>query len=450
MVDGTDLFEYFLCPYKVYNRHNRDKSLMLPPSDFAKRLWEIGREHEKEITSVLKVVKPEYPIGDFAKGFLQTFKLMQIGSEVISQGVLKEGTHRGIPDLLFKQKGESKLGSFFYIPADIKSSLKSKEEQLMQLMFYDMLLEKVQGFSANIGIMILKGTSELIDLSKYKEKFNESLRMVEKLNKGLEYGLHIDSVCRECPWRGVCIPLAEKTKDVSLIYGLSRPLHYKMLDYGIKTLEDLKETDTEKLIQICSVTEPTVEKWKEQANVVLTNKGKVNKIELPETENHICLDIETAEDGSLYLIGLWQNNKFKYFFSEKDEKKIVDEFVEYVLALKDFRLYHYGVFERTAFKALFNKYSVPEHIQKEIFNKMIDTFYLVKGNAILPLRSYGLKEVAKCFGFKWRSSDASGGNSMLWFKEWKDKKNPELLKKILEYNEDDVKATQIVLDKLSK
>ena len=60
------------------------------------------------------------------------------------------------------------------------------------------------------------------------------------------------------------------------------------------------------------------------------------------------------------------------------------------------------------------------------------------------------KEVAKYFGFSWRADDAGGGNSMAWYKTWKESKDSDLKEKIIGYNEDDVKATQIILDKLRK
>ncbi len=450
MIEGTDVFEYFLCPYKVYNRHNRDRSLMVPASEFTRRLIDLGKNHEKELISSIEYSRPEYSFGDFTKGFLQTFKLMQIGSEVIYQGVLKEGEYLGIPDILFRQKGESKLGSYYYIPADIKSTLRSKDEQIMQLMFYNMVLEKIQGYSSGKGILILKDCSEMIDLTKHQDKFKQALSMIERINKGLEYGLHIDSVCKDCPWRNVCIPIAEEKKDVSLVYGLSRPAHYKIQEIGIETLGDLSRSETSKVAESLGNTESVIEKWKEQANVILTNKDKITKLELPKTKHHVCLDIETAEDGSLYLIGLWHNGEFKYFFSENDERKIINEFIDYVLSLEDFRLYHYGVYEKTLFRQLFERYGIEEHIRKTIYDNMIDLFTLVKRHAVLPLKYYNLKDVAKHFGFKWRSSDASGGNSIMWYEEWRKNKDEKLLKKILDYNEDDVKGTHVVLEKLSE
>ena len=450
MIEGTDVYEYFLCPYKVYNRHNTDKSLMIPLPEFTKHLLEQGRNHEKELVASIKASRPIFPFKDFEKGFLETLKLMKKKAEFIHQGVLIFEDHLGIPDLLIKQKGKSKLGKHFYIAADVKLSSKSKEEQIMQLLFYDMLLGKTQGFSSNKGILILRNCSEMIDLTPYKEEFESSLTKIRAIINGLDYGLHIDSVCKDCPWKNVCFPLAEKRKDVSLVYSLSRHIHYKLLEQGIKTVKDLVEIDTEKLAELSCVNEGTALRWKDQAEVVLSKKDKIMKIDLPETKNHICLDIETSEDGFVYLIGLWHNNKFVHFFSEKNEKNTFEDFIEYLLSLKDYRLYHYGTFEKTVFRQIFEKYNIDENIRHEIFSRMTDLFQLVKKYAILPLNYYNLKDVAKHFGFKWRASDASGGNSMIWYDEWVKNKDKKLLKKILEYNEDDVKATSIVLEKLRK
>jgi len=195
MIEGTDLFEYFMCPYKVYNRHNRDRKLMIAPSEFAKRIMELGRNHEKEVVSHITYMKPSYPRFDFSKGFIETHKIMKLGADNIYQAILKDDEYLGIPDLIIKQEGESNLGNYHYIAADVKSSIRSKEQQIMQLMLYDYILEKIQGFSARKGMLILKNVSEMIDLSKYEEKFKVALAKVHELDKGKEFGMHIDTVC---------------------------------------------------------------------------------------------------------------------------------------------------------------------------------------------------------------------------------------------------------------
>lgn len=447
MIEGTDVYEYFLCPYKVYNRHNRDRSLLVPLSEFNKKLMELGIAHEKEMVSALKFVQPKYR--DLEEGFKQTVKFMEKGAEIIYHGVLKYGDYLGIPDLLIRQEGASVFGSWHYIPAEIKINMRGKEEHVMQLLFYNMILDKIQEHNAFKGMLILKNTSEIVDIALYEDKFKEALQKIQEVSEGLDWGMHIDSVCKECGWRNVCYKLAEEKHDASLVYGLSRSLHYKLIEQGIKTVEDVVHADPNVLVQIEGITEHAIEKWKRQANVVITKKAEITKVKLPDTENRICLDLETSEDGSVYLIGLWHKNKFKYFFSEHDEQKILQEFIDYVLALKDYRLYHYGSFEKTVFRQLFEKYNIPDDISKGIFSNMIDMFQILRQNAMLPLMYYDLKSVAKHFGFSWRASDASGGNSIIWFETWKKNKDPELLKKILAYNEDDVKATDIVLEKIS-
>jgi uncharacterized protein len=60
---------------------------------------------------------------------------------------------------------------------------------------------------------------------------------------------------------------------------------------------------------------------------------------------------------------------------------------------------------------------------------------------IFPLSFYSLKDIASYLGFSWRADDASGANSVIWFEKWLGSKDESLKRKILEYNEDDVRAT---------
>ena len=131
MITATDVFEFFMCPYKTYNKFNRDKSLMLPLSEFSKKLMEIGREHEKEMVSHLKVSRPKYNYWDFEKGFEETLKLMKSGDDIIYQGLLKDKNYVGLPDLLFKRKGKSKLGNFYYTHPQLVTIHESPVTDLM-------------------------------------------------------------------------------------------------------------------------------------------------------------------------------------------------------------------------------------------------------------------------------------------------------------------------------
>lgn len=63
-----------------------------------------------------------------------------------------------------------------------------------------------------------------------------------------------------------------------------------------------------------------------------------------------------------------------------------------------------------------------------------------------PVHDYSLKTLARYLGFKWRDPHPSGAASIEWYERWTDTRDPSLKQRILEYNEDDCRATRVLLD----
>ena len=63
-----------------------------------------------------------------------------------------------------------------------------------------------------------------------------------------------------------------------------------------------------------------------------------------------------------------------------------------------------------------------------------------------PTRDYSLKTLAKYLGFGWRDAHPSGAASIEWFHRWVESRDPEGRQRILDYNEDDCRATRVLLD----
>jgi predicted RecB family nuclease len=64
----------------------------------------------------------------------------------------------------------------------------------------------------------------------------------------------------------------------------------------------------------------------------------------------------------------------------------------------------------------------------------------------------GLKQLAGAAGFEWRDANPSGEASMLWYETAVSADSPEALasrQRILEYNEDDCRATKALRDWLN-
>ena len=63
-----------------------------------------------------------------------------------------------------------------------------------------------------------------------------------------------------------------------------------------------------------------------------------------------------------------------------------------------------------------------------------------------PTRDHSIKTLAKYLGFTWRDTHPSGAASVEWFDRWCRERKPEIRQRILDYNEDDCRATRVLLD----
>ena len=63
--------------------------------------------------------------------------------------------------------------------------------------------------------------------------------------------------------------------------------------------------------------------------------------------------------------------------------------------------------------------------------------------------SLSLKTLATFLNFQWRDTDPSGTGSIQWFHEWVETGDDSIRRRILEYNEDDCRATRVLVDALT-
>lgn len=63
---------------------------------------------------------------------------------------------------------------------------------------------------------------------------------------------------------------------------------------------------------------------------------------------------------------------------------------------------------------------------------------------LLQIKCYSIKNIAKSefLRFKWRHEKAEGSQSIFWYEEWLEIGNPKILDDIINYNENDVRATE--------
>jgi len=147
--------------------------------------------------------------------------------------------------------------------------------------------------------------------------------------------------------------------------------------------------------------------------------------------------------------------RFVPFFAEEvtpaAERGAFAAALDYLSLRADAAIYYYSKYERTIYRKLQQKYPdicTPEDIE-HLFEppRAIDLY----GDVVLkatewPTRDHSIKTLAKYLGFTWRDTHPSGAASIQWFDHWCRERKPEIRQRIFDYNEDDCRATPVLLD----
>jgi len=161
------------------------------------------------------------------------------------------------------------------------------------------------------------------------------------------------------------------------------------------------------------------------------------------------LDVETDPSGKLWCIGICEGEFAPVQFVAREpseEKQILEEFVKYARSKKNrVFCYYAGIkkFDETVLRTRLRAYDLPSE-----FFVMKDMFHTVR--ASLKVQRYGLKYVGARLGYRFGHWELDGrAVSVLW-KRYVRVRDEQLLRKLTDYNLDDVKALCYVVDWFKK
>lgn len=147
--------------------------------------------------------------------------------------------------------------------------------------------------------------------------------------------------------------------------------------------------------------------------------------------------------------------RFVSFFADEptqgDEERAFQEAWAYFAANPNAAIYYYSKYERTIYRKLQQKYPhvcTADDIE-DLFdpNRAVDLYYDVVQKAMIwPTRDHSIKTLAKFLVFDWRDTNPSGAASIEWYLRWCKTADPAIKQQILEFNEDDCRATRVLLD----
>ncbi|GBE04600.1 hypothetical protein BMS3Abin10_00216 [bacterium BMS3Abin10] len=484
-ITASMLYNFIQCPHRVSLDLYGDPSKKDKISAFVQLLWDKGNAYEKEVIESLEL--PFTDLSSLAGDEKEnaTKEAMQRGDNLIYSGRIKAGDLLGEPDLLRKaEKG--------YIAGDIKSGAgeegasdlddkKPKKHYAVQLALYTDILEKIKLSGGRMPfVWDIHGEEVIYDLEALQGKRNlynlwsvyeDVLSKVRSITSKKEQTLPACAgVCNLCQWRTVCMSDLMKKNDLTLIPELGRAKREAILPH-IKDLNGLAEIDIKPLINskktiMSGIGPGTLEKFQCRAKLQTKKDSSpflTETVNLPLSENELFFDIETDPMRDVcYLHGFvvrsnQDNNteRFVSFYADnptpEDEGKAYKDAWEFIKQSKPCMIYYYSKYERTIWRKLQKRY--PDVASEEEIEDMfstensVDLYYgVVKPKTEWPTRNYSIKTLASYLGFDWRDTDPSGASSIEWYHRWVESKDEAIRKRILEYNEDDCKATRVLLD----
>ena len=294
--------------------------------------------------------------------------------------------------------------------------------------------------------------------------------------------------CAQCPWWPVCESQLDPD-DISLRVTKA-PLDVREIttlrDLGIETIHDLAAADLDVVLPLYLPQvqhRPRAETRLRLAaqRATLLHQGRTlarkndDPIVLPSGQVEIDFDIETSFDDRVYLWGMWVDDPqgllpettdpntcyYVHFssFSDQDDaaeislaREAISWLDHVVQRVPDCIIVHYSDYEITHLRHFGTVASDP-HMAASVVRLLqsgcfTDLFQTVRRH-FLGVHGIGLKAVAQeGAGFHWRDPEPGGLNSQSWWDEAVHSPDPQVREssrtRVLQYNEDDVRATHAV------
>lgn len=455
-------YKFFQCPhwiwYDIYGEQQKKKDIS-PLLDLifrGKRADTVGALSQHKHFEVLK---PEQ-YRDLEEAYLATLELMKEGKSIYRGALLFE-EWAGMPDFLEARPGKSDLGPWQYVVYDVQRNLDLRDEHKFPLVFYSLILERIQGVRPKQAfVMDPEGNERSFLVDDFIDQFHLVREEIEKILNGEKPPPFLKSGCKRTPWYSVCTEEAEGCNDVSLIYRLSQADQRHLYGIGIKTVKQLADADPDGLQdKLPSWPYDKVLRFHNQAKVLETGEDMIiRKPDFPAVATEVYFDIESDPTRSVdYLFGLLVRDtksgkdEYRSIVAEKpeDERIAWQGFLDALAEWEDFVIYHYAYYERNVFDQLASKYGAPAELTQKFHEHAIDLHLKTVESVILPLYFYTLKDIAKHLGYEWEDPQAGGAESVVWYDTWLKDKDRSFLKRIMRYNEDDVRATMLLKDWLA-
>lgn len=453
------------CAHRVHLDRDGDVERRLPTNSFLEMLWGDTVQRDEAVLRGREVARVDQAAPADARR-RQTSELMHAGVQLIADAYLEIGDLVGRVPLLVKSEQTSGLGDYSYVPGIVRQRTLDEEpdaRDALALCGYAELLESAQDGKPSVGIVIAQDGGEVrVDLEAFKPRYRELRRRMRRILLGVESTRPgLKNECRMCHWHTLCHEALVAADDVTLVPGLGESERDRLHDIDVRSRASLASVSAETL-EGSGIGKRRASSMIRAARVQRSGVPEVlAQWKRPSVDVEIAYDIEDAILGSfVYLHGLLQRRagdvepRSVCARLPETEGEVWSRFAEQLRRLDSigsYYVYVYGAHERTTLRRLARRYGDSQLVDAFV-DRFIDVHEAVRNSIVLPVESYGLKSVARSFGFDWRDDDAGGVQSMVWWAAYAEDPvaNAAARERILTYNEDDLRATLAVVDWLEQ
>ena len=240
-ITGTHVYSYVKCSHLAALDLHLPRSERRPSHPWEEFAAKRGRDFEDVYVAELDAVAPSYPERDFDRGAAATLELLRQGTPLLHQAVLKSEDRLGLPDLLRKVEGPSDLGDHHYEVLDVKTSGRTRGDQILQVVFYAQLLAEVQGRMPERGAIILKdGREERFLMRDYAAACDEVVGELRRLREHAHQSRPFFQLgCSGCYHDRRCLQEMRARDDLSMVQGMSKGARAILEAAGCGSVEDL-------------------------------------------------------------------------------------------------------------------------------------------------------------------------------------------------------------------
>ncbi|GAB3286320.1 TM0106 family RecB-like putative nuclease [Parasphingorhabdus pacifica] len=314
-------------------------------------------------------------------------------------------------------------------------------------------------------------------LTEYDARFEDRIAVASAAAAGDE-PLALPSrvnECKGCPWWPTCETELRRTRDISLVVRGEEAVVLR--EAGYSTVDELAAMPPELASSVPMAPARTsdarllAKAWLRDLPLV----RRVRHVAVPRADVEVDVDMESYAEAGAYMWGCWLSGTevdeepgYRAFVTwdplpSDDEARSFAEFWSWFTSVRaraherglTFRAYCYNELAENRWmlasaERFAGKPGIPPvaEIRKFINSgEWVDLFASVRDQFLCP-NGKGLKVIAPSAGFAWRDDEAGGENSMRWYRDavgWNgDGPDESQRQRLLEYNEDDVRATWVI------